>query len=134
MKNAVNRSSLFITELVIDLFIFAVCAAVCVGLLLKAFSMSRQSTELTQEVYIAQSAAERFRQGEDISAECRYRADGTPCGDAADWENADYVVEAEITRSDGLRTAKLLVYKCEPRKDSMDYVLTVSVPEEVGAG
>jgi hypothetical protein len=130
VKNAVNRSSLFLTELIIDLFIFTVCTAVCAGLFIKAYSMSRQSTELTQEVYIAQSAAERFRQGEDISSQCRYHADGTPCADGAGCEGAAYIVEAEITQEDGLRTAKLLVHKIETRKDSADYVLTVAVPEE----
>ncbi|MPM23690.1 hypothetical protein SDC9_70164 [bioreactor metagenome] len=134
MKNTVNRSSLFLTELIMDLFIFAVCAAVCAGLLIKAYGMSRQSTELTQEVYIAQSAAERFRQGEDIISQCRYHADGTPCGGETGCGDDDYVVEAEITRTDGLRTAKLLVRKSEPRKDSASYVLTVTVPEEVSAG
>jgi len=132
VKNTVKRSSLFLTELIIDLFIFAVCTAVCAGLFIKAYSMSRQSTELTQEVYIAQSAAERFRQGEDIAAGCLYHADGTQCGDGTGCEDAAYVVEAEITREDGLRTAKLTVHKSESRKDSMDYVLTVTVPEEVG--
>ncbi len=134
MKNKVNRSTLFLTELIIDLFIFAVCAAVSAGLLIKAYGMSRQSTELTQEVYIAQSVAERFRQGEDISTGSRYHVDGTPCACESDFKEGDYVVEAEITRTDGLRTAKLSVRKSEARKNSASYVLTITVPEEVGAG
>jgi hypothetical protein len=48
MKNPVTRSTLFLTELILDLFIFIVCTAVCVGLFLKASGMSRDSGDLTR--------------------------------------------------------------------------------------
>ena len=70
------RSRLFLLELVCDLVIFALCAAVCVALLLQAKSMSAESTRLTQAVYIAQDAAERLRAGETIYD--GYFADGRP--------------------------------------------------------
>ena len=57
----VPRSRLLLLELVADLFIFALCAAVCVALLFQAKSMSAESTRLAQAVYIAQDAAERLR-------------------------------------------------------------------------
>ena len=41
-----RRTHLFLTELVLDLFLFAVCAAVCAGLLLHARGMSRESRRL----------------------------------------------------------------------------------------
>ena len=63
------RSRLFLLELVCDLGIFALCAAVCV-------SMSRESTQLTQAVYIAQDAAERIRSGREVYS--GYTADGAP--------------------------------------------------------
>ena len=63
MKESGSRFSLFLMELVIDLFLFVLCAAVCVGLLLHARSMSLESTQLTQAVYLAQSAAEALRNG-----------------------------------------------------------------------
>lgn len=66
MKESGSRFSLFLMELVIDLFLFVLCAAVCVGLLLHARSMSLESTRLTQAVYLAQSAAEALRAGEDL--------------------------------------------------------------------
>ena len=72
----VPRSRLLLLELVADLFIFALCAAVCVALLLQAKSMSAESTRLTQAVYIAQDAAERLRAGETIYD--GYFADGRP--------------------------------------------------------
>lgn len=63
MKESGSRFSLFLMELIIDLFLFVLCAAVCVGLLLHARSMSLESTRLTQAVYLAQSAAEALRAG-----------------------------------------------------------------------
>ena len=53
-----SRARLLLVELILDLVIFALCAAVCVALLVRARSMSRESTELTQAVYLAQTAAE----------------------------------------------------------------------------
>ena len=72
----VPRSRLLLLELVADLFIFALCAAVCVALLFQARSMSRDSTQLTQAVYIAQDAAERIRSGREVYS--GYTADGAP--------------------------------------------------------
>lgn len=57
MKNS-SRSRLLLLELLFDLVIFALCAAVCVAILATARSMSRESRELTDAVYLAQSAAE----------------------------------------------------------------------------
>ena len=56
-----RRTHLFLTELVLDLFLFAVCAAVCAGLLLHARGMSRESRRLTEAVYAAQTIAEQWR-------------------------------------------------------------------------
>lgn len=72
----VPRSRLLLLELVADLFIFALCAAVCVALLFQAKSMSAESTKLAQAVYIAQDAAERLRVGETTYD--GYFADGRP--------------------------------------------------------
>ena len=66
MKESGSRFSLFLMELVIDLFLFVLCAAVCVGLLLHARSMSLESTRLTQAVYLAQSTAEALRAGSPL--------------------------------------------------------------------
>ena len=72
----VPKSRLLLLELVADLFIFALCAAVCAALLVRARSMSDESTKLTQSVYIAQDAAERLRAGETTYD--GYFADGRP--------------------------------------------------------
>ncbi len=59
--NPTPRSRLLLVELVCDFVIFALCAVVCVTLLVKARSISRESTELTRAVYLAQEAADMER-------------------------------------------------------------------------
>lgn len=61
MSGNTRRSGLFLLELVLDLFLFVLCATVCVALLIHARSMSRESRELTRAVYLAQSVAEEWR-------------------------------------------------------------------------
>ncbi|MEG2119069.1 MAG: hypothetical protein RRY53_01840, partial [Pseudoflavonifractor sp.] len=69
MKSQRQRASLFLLELVIDLFLFVLCAAICVGLFLHARSISMESNRLTAAVYIAQSAAENLRNGNRPASE-----------------------------------------------------------------
>lgn len=66
MRTAQHRSSLFLVELIIDLALFAICAAVCVALLVHARGMSAESTRLTQAVYMAQDIAEEWKGGSDV--------------------------------------------------------------------
>ena len=56
-----NRNTLFLTELVLNVLIFALCAACCVLMLVRANALSARSAALTDAVYIAQSVAETFR-------------------------------------------------------------------------
>lgn len=64
MKSTMSRANLFLLELVGNLVIFVLCAAVCVGMILRAHTLSEQSANLTQAVYIAQTIAEALRSGE----------------------------------------------------------------------
>lgn len=59
-----GRHSLLLLEIVLDLFIFAVCAVVCTGLLVRARQMSDDSAKLTDAVFAAQTAAETWRAGQ----------------------------------------------------------------------
>ncbi|MCC8122606.1 MAG: hypothetical protein LIO58_03610 [Oscillospiraceae bacterium] len=63
MIRSTNRANLFLIELVFNLLIFGLCAAVCVNLLLTARSMGQESDHLTHGLYIAQSTAEQLRAG-----------------------------------------------------------------------
>lgn len=61
MKHNPKCGKLLLLELIFNLFLFAVCAAVCVGLLLHARGISQKSTRLTQAVYLAQTIAEQWK-------------------------------------------------------------------------
>ena len=61
MKHTVKRSSLFLTELVLSLLIFIICAFVCISLLVSSYSISRDSTALTQATFAAEQAAEDWK-------------------------------------------------------------------------
>ncbi|MEA4955068.1 MAG: hypothetical protein VB096_06090 [Pseudoflavonifractor sp.] len=51
-------------ELVLDLCVFAVCALICVLLLVQAGTTSGESARLTRAVYLAQTLAEDWKMGE----------------------------------------------------------------------
>lgn len=107
-----KRSNLFLLELVFSVFLFTLCAAVCVGLLLYARSMSMESTRLTQAVYLAQSTAEAFRAGQPD------RLPDAPEG---------YEVSPMLQRSgDGLVEGEIVV-SCE---GETVYTLEVAFPDD----
>lgn len=129
MKCGAKKADLFLLELVCSLFLFAVCATVCVGLLVHARSLSRESARLTQAVYIAQDAAERYRSGQTIYD--YYYADGTPdayqTGAARRSDGApEYAVHLTET-ADG---AEIAVSRCSGGEGPI-YTLTAARPVEV---
>ena len=105
MSYGPSRSRLLLTELICNLAIFALCAVVCACLLLQSWSISRESSELTQAVTLAQTAAEVWR------------ADGTQPADLSDSQSGLSVVcsaegralTVEVYADDGQR----LVYRLE---------------------
>lgn len=90
--NGPKRANLFLIELLFNLFIFALCAAVCVGLLVHARRMSLESTRLTQAVYLAQSTAEALRAG--------HSAPDAPEG---------YTVDSDLSAAGGLISGEISV-------------------------
>ena len=56
-----TRSGLFAIELLITVGIFTLCAAICVGLFVRAEVMSRDSADLNRAVTEARNAAECFK-------------------------------------------------------------------------
>ena len=69
MNNRTQSSNFFLLELVLNLFLFVLCAAICVGLLLSAWKLSRDSSALTAAVNLAQTAAEEWKATGTVSAE-----------------------------------------------------------------
>ena len=56
-----TRSGLFAIELVIAVGVFTLCAAICMGLFVRAETVSRRSADLNRAVSEARSAAECFK-------------------------------------------------------------------------
>lgn len=56
-----TKTGLFMTELLICVGVFSLCAAVCVGLFVKSEVMSQDSASLNQAVIAAKNAAECYK-------------------------------------------------------------------------
>lgn len=61
MKNRRSRSTLFLMELIIAIFFFAITSAVCAQLFAKSHQVSHKTTQLTNAISQAQNIAEAFR-------------------------------------------------------------------------
>ncbi len=66
MKGGASRTNLVLLELILNLFLFLICAVVCVSLIFYARSLSEESTKLTEAVYLAQTAAETLKSGGEL--------------------------------------------------------------------
>ena len=78
-------------ELILDLCVFAVCAVVCVLLLVRAQGISAGSQRLTRAVYLAQSAAETWKAAGEIPGA------GAPDGEGYAVEIEEGDGEADVT-------------------------------------
>lgn len=64
-----HRSSLFLIELIVAIFFFALASAVCMQLFARAHTLQRETEDLNQGLLLAQSAAAVFEsQGGDLAA------------------------------------------------------------------
>ena len=77
-------------ELVLDLCVFAVCALICVLLMVRAGNISEESKRLTQAVYLAQTLAEDWKAGKPAP---RTAAEGALIGEVRETEDG----AAEVT-------------------------------------
>lgn len=72
-EQKLSRASLLLLELSAAVVLFVVCAAVCIGIMLQADAISRESAALTEAVSVATEYAERWRAlpYADLSEDCR---------------------------------------------------------------
>lgn len=105
--------SLYLTELVLNLLVFLICAVICCGLLLRAWGMNRDSGELTRAVALAQTAAETLRGGGTQNG--AYTEDGL-------------IISYVCTGNGEIVTAKIQISS----GDRMVYSLTAAWPEGGG--
>lgn len=133
-KQSNSGSKLFLTELMIAIFFFAVISAICIQAFSEAHTRSVESEELTQGVNAASNAAEYFMvwdgsleswqevfpegSWKDGVFEMEFNKGFQPA--AADGE---YLLQMKVSEKDGLRTADIAVKKRET--DRMVYQLEV---------
>jgi hypothetical protein len=61
MKKSGTKTSLFLIELIISLLLFAFCAAICIQIFAGAKFRTQDSASLSKSVFLASSAAERYK-------------------------------------------------------------------------
>ena len=123
-----TRSGLFAIELLIAVGIFSLCAAICVGLFVRAELISRDSDDLNRAVTEARNAAECFKAaGGDLEETARLingnlKADGKLFLEFdADWKKLDpgavgtYELMLLATPGDGYTGASLSVKRYDVR-------------------
>lgn len=120
-----RKSSLFLMELIIVLFFFALCAAVCLNMFAKASLINRQSYELNKSIIAAQNAAQCFKAANSNTGKMADLLCGTADTDAVkigydkNWqntetENAVYIMNINIKKSNGnFNTAEITVSKAD---------------------
>ncbi len=120
-----RKSSLFLMELIIVLFFFALCSAVCVNMFAKANIINRQSYELNKSIIAAQNAAQCFKAANSNTGKLADLLGGAADANAVkigydkNWqttqtENAVYILNINIKKSNGnLNKADITVSKAD---------------------
>ncbi len=116
-----GRSGLAAIEMVIAVGVFALCAAVCMGLLVRADSLSRSAGDLTRAVEEARSAAECYKAAGGDLARAAALSEGEPSAEVltlrydASWtrterEDASFTLTLTPRKAEGpVREAELAV-------------------------
>ena len=121
-----TRSGLFAIELLIAVGVFSLCAAICVGLFVRAEVMSRDSADLNRAVTEARNAAECFKAaGGDLEETARLTG-GELAGDVL---LLRYDGELELTltpaRENGYISAVLSVKRTGTNEDILVWDIAV---------
>ena len=115
-----KRSSMFLLELMAMVLIFSLCATVCMRMIGSSWAMSEQSEQLTEAVYLAESAAAHIQSGSSPDML------GLPGGEALAGEG--YVLDSEeISNENGLCVARISV----TFENELIYALDVTYEEGI---
>lgn len=119
-----TKSGLFAIELLIAVGIFSLCAAICVGLFVRAEVMSQDAADLNRAVSAARSAAECYKAvGGDLDRTAEltggrvekgrlvlaYDQDWQPLGECATGELRLFLLELTPREAEGYAAAELRV-------------------------
>ena len=64
-KRSNPKSVLFLTELILAIFIFALCMGICGSIFVKSYEVTSSSSNLSNAVFLAENAAEMFQMEDD---------------------------------------------------------------------
>ena len=105
-----TRSGLFAIELLIAVGIFTLCAAICVGLFVRAEVISQDSADLDRAVREARSAAECFKAaGGDMEETARLTGGALAGEELLLRLDGDLELTLTSAREDGYKTAVVSV-------------------------
>ena len=124
-----SKSSLFLLELMISVIFFALTAAGCVQIFVKAHQFSEQAQQLDLAVSIAESLAEEYSAKEEKDTVRYYDAFGEKCQE----EEAAYCAKIEQKKEDGKRQIQITVMDTE-KKETPVYTLNTGIYETGKAG
>ena len=125
-----TRTGLFTIELLIAVGIFSLCAAICVGLFVRAEVMSRDSADLNLAVTEARSAAECFKAaGGDLEETARLTGGEVAEGRLLLRYGGEFELTLTPERGDGYISAVLSVRRTGTDEEIL--VWDIAVLEEV---
>lgn len=108
-----TKTGLFMTELLICVGVFSLCAAVCVGLFVKSEVMSQDSANLNQAVIAARNAAECYKAaGGDLEKTAELAGGGYSGGRLGVYYDQDW----QLAGGSGEGAAELFLLELEPRQ------------------
>lgn len=120
-----KKSSLFLMELIIVLFFFALCSAVCVNIFAKAKIINEQSYELNKSIIASENAAQCFKAANSDIGKLADLLNGTTQGNIIiigydkNWQNAElanaaYIMKINIENStNNLDKANISILKAD---------------------
>lgn len=125
MKNSKSGSSLILMEIIITIFFFIICSALCIKIFVNAHILNEETTDLNKATVMAESFGDVFRsQGGDPEKCADYYPLAEVWGDGrltiyyneqfeeCTIDDSKYIVNAYITSDGSLATAEVSVVKC----------------------
>jgi len=112
-----SKSQVFLMEFICVILFFALCAALCLNVFVKADGMSRKGQEINEALVLAQSMAESIKVMESPSHEFI-------SAEAEQISNGKYMVKAKDSVQDDILQVNIHVYHDE---DSKEKICTLTV-------
>lgn len=121
-----TRSGLFAIELMISVGIFSLCAAICVGLFVRAEVMSQDSADLSRAVAEARNAAECFKAAGGDLEQTALLTGGELTEDVLVLRcNETLALTLAPVQEDGYQSAVLSVKRCDTDEDVLVWNVAV---------